>query len=116
MMDRTLGLSSTPDRAPYRGGGECERRHLGARRRTARTLAETAPARQVAGMASDPNDPEDPHEPDSRRGALIGLVITVLIVIAGYYLMTSLRQQGKLEDCLMAGRSNCAPIDTGPAK
>jgi hypothetical protein len=64
-------------------------------------------------MASDPNEPP---EPDSRRGALIGLVITLLIVVAGYYLVTALRQQGKMEDCLMAGRSNCAPIDTGPAK
>jgi hypothetical protein len=61
-------------------------------------------------MASDPNEP---REPDSRRGALIGLVVTALIVIAGYFLMTSLRNQGKLEDCLMSGRSNCAPIDVG---
>jgi hypothetical protein len=47
----------------------------------------------------------------NRRGALIGLLITALIVVAGYWLMTSLRNQGKLEDCLMSGRSNCAPID-----
>ena len=45
----------------------------------------------------------------NRRGALIGLLITALIVVAGYWLMTSLRNQGKLEDCLMSGRSNCAP-------
>jgi hypothetical protein len=47
----------------------------------------------------------------NRRGALIGLAIAAVLVIAGYYLMTALRNQGKMEDCLMSGRSNCAPLD-----
>ena len=47
----------------------------------------------------------------SRRGAVIGLVITALIVVAGYFLMNALRDEGKVEDCLMSGRSNCAPLD-----
>ena len=60
-------------------------------------------------MAQAPND----HDGGSgnRRGALIGLVITSALVVAGYYLMTVLRHQGQVEDCLMSGRSNCAPID-----
>jgi hypothetical protein len=57
----------------------------------------------------DPNDPDDGG--GNRRGALIGLAIAALLVIAGYYLMNALRNQGKLEDCLMSGRTNCAPID-----
>jgi hypothetical protein len=60
-------------------------------------------------MAHDPNEPDD--DSGSRRGALIGLVVTALLVVAGYYLMTVLREQGKVEDCLMSGRSNCAPLD-----
>lgn len=59
-------------------------------------------------MSQDPDDPEDGG---NRRGALIGLAIAVVLVIAGYYLMTALRDQGKMEDCLMSGRSNCAPLD-----
>jgi hypothetical protein len=47
----------------------------------------------------------------SRRGAVIGLVITALIVVAGYFLMNALRDEGKREDCLMSGRSNCVPLD-----
>jgi len=47
----------------------------------------------------------------SRRAALAGLVATLLIVVAGYYLLTALRDQGKVEDCLMSGRTNCAPLD-----
>jgi hypothetical protein len=57
---------------------------------------------------------QTPHNDDdggNRRGALIGLVVTALLVIAGYYLMTVLRHQGQMEDCLMSGRSNCAPVD-----
>jgi hypothetical protein len=60
-------------------------------------------------MAHDPNDQDDGD--GNRRGALIGLVITALLVVGGYYLMTVLRHQGQVEDCLMSGRSNCAPLD-----
>lgn len=60
-------------------------------------------------MTHDSNDPDDGG--GNRRGALIGLVITAMLVIAGYYLMTVLRHQSQLEDCLMSGRSNCAPVD-----
>ena len=34
-----------------------------------------------------------------------------LIVVAGYFLMNALRDEGKREDCLMSGRSNCVPLD-----
>jgi len=61
-------------------------------------------------MAHNPNDQDDDGG-GNRRGALIGLVVTALLVVAGYYLMTVLRHQGQVEDCLMAGRSNCAPLD-----
>jgi hypothetical protein len=60
-------------------------------------------------MAHEPNEPDDGS--GSRRGALIGLAIAAALVIAGYYLMTALRNQGKMEDCLMSGRTNCAPLD-----
>jgi hypothetical protein len=60
----------------------------------------------VPRMAHDPNEPDD-----GRRGAVIGLAITVLLVVAGYYLLTALRENSKLQDCLMSGRTNCAPLD-----
>jgi hypothetical protein len=62
-------------------------------------------------MAHDPNEPDDDDGGGSRRGALIGLAIAAVLVIAGYYLMTALRNQGNMEDCLMSGRTNCAPLD-----
>jgi hypothetical protein len=57
----------------------------------------------------------DGPEPDSRRPAVIGLAVVLALVVAGYFLMTALRQNSNLEDCLMAGRRNCAPLET-PAR
>jgi hypothetical protein len=59
---------------------------------------------------SDPHD--DGHEPDSRRPAVIGLALVLLLVIGAYFLVTALRKNSDLEDCLMSGRRNCAPIET----
>lgn len=78
--------------------------------RTLQPLPRQGSAVSFAAMSHDPNGPNDDGG-GNRRGALIGLVITALLVIAGYYLMTVLRLQGQMEDCLMSGRSNCAPID-----
>jgi hypothetical protein len=48
---------------------------------------------------------------DSRRPAVIGLVVVLVLVVLGYFLLTALRQNANLEDCLMSGRRNCAPIE-----
>jgi hypothetical protein len=53
----------------------------------------------------------NPQEPDSRRGALIGLLVVAVLVVIAYWLVTSLREEGKREDCLASGRTNCAPLD-----
>jgi hypothetical protein len=58
-------------------------------------------------MSDDRND--DGH--DSRRPAMIGLAVVAALVVIGYFLMTTLRQNANLEDCLMSGRRNCAPIE-----
>jgi hypothetical protein len=59
--------------------------------------------------------PEQRPEPDSRRAAVIGLVVVLVLVAAGYFLVNALRENANLEDCLMSGRRNCAPIDV-PAR
>jgi hypothetical protein len=52
------------------------------------------------------------HEADQRRSAaLIGLIIILALAIAGVWLVRELREKSRLEDCLMAGRHNCAPIE-----
>jgi hypothetical protein len=54
---------------------------------------------------------DDSHDHDSRRPAVIGLIVVLVLVLAGYFLFTALRQNGQMEDCLMSGRKNCAPIE-----
>jgi hypothetical protein len=56
--------------------------------------------------------PPDDHDGErSRSAALIGLVVVALLVVAAVYLVHALRNESQLEDCLMSGRSNCAPIE-----
>lgn len=56
--------------------------------------------------------PPDEHDHEvSRSRALIGLVVVAVLVVIAVYLVHALRSESNLEDCLMAGRSNCAPIE-----
>jgi len=55
---------------------------------------------------------DDDRETDDRRtAALIGLAIVLSLAIAGVVLVRDLGNEAKLEDCLMQGRTNCAPIE-----
>lgn len=46
-----------------------------------------------------------------QTAALMGFIVILLLAIAGVVLVRELRDNASLEDCLMAGRRNCAPID-----
>lgn len=59
--------------------------------------------------------PDQDDQDHSRRRSLIALAVVVAIFIVGWILVQELYQSEKLQDCLMSGRSNCAPIDT-PAR
>jgi hypothetical protein len=68
-----------------------------------------------------PMDPEEPEPevpkplsrdegsglPSTRRGALVGLVIILLLVAGGLLLTRVLRGMSQLQDCALSGRSNC---------
>lgn len=59
----------------------------------------------------------DDPVPGSRRGAVIGLLVVVALVVAAIWLMGHLRATAALQDCVMAGRTNCAPVPAGsPAR
>jgi hypothetical protein len=53
---------------------------------------------------------------DRRSAALIGLIIILALAIAGVVLVRELREQSRMEDCLMSGRTNCAPIEMPPRR
>ena len=46
-----------------------------------------------------------------RTAALMGFIVILVLAIAGVVLVRELGTNAKLEDCLMSGRRNCAPID-----
>lgn len=56
--------------------------------------------------------PTEPPAPDSRRRALIGLLLVVLLVVGGLLLSRILKNVSRLQDCVMSGRTNCAPIES----
>ena len=53
----------------------------------------------------------NPDDEGNRRGALIGLGVIVLIFVVSWLVFRALHNSSRMEDCLMSGRSNCAPID-----
>src|ERR1700751_6103590 len=56
-------------------------------------------------------------EADQRRSAaLIGLIIILALAIAGVWLVRELREKSQLEDCLMSGRPNRAPMEPPPRR
>ena len=44
------------------------------------------------------------------------LIAAVLMVVVGYFLIGKLREMSQIQDCVMSGRHNCAPIETGDKK
>ena len=57
------------------------------------------------------NDPKQDHEPENRNGAIAGLVIAVVLLAVGVWLARDLTAASKLQDCVMAGRTNCNVIE-----
>jgi hypothetical protein len=55
--------------------------------------------------------PQDPRLPASRRAAVLGLIVTVLLILVGLALVKILGGAGSLQDCVLSGRTNCAPVD-----
>jgi hypothetical protein len=55
---------------------------------------------------------EDFEEGEARRTkASMGLIVVLVLAIAGIVLVRELRRQTNIEDCIMSGRSNCLPIE-----
>jgi hypothetical protein len=53
----------------------------------------------------------DPEQGDNRRGAIAGLIIAILLLAVGVWLARDLTAASKMQDCVMAGRTNCNIIE-----
>jgi hypothetical protein len=65
------------------------------------------------GTPRKPRPPDDDGGDEQGRSLmnLAALVFVILLVIGGVWLAKVLQRHARLEDCLMSGRTNCAPID-----
>jgi hypothetical protein len=45
--------------------------------------------------------------PESRRPALIGLLIVIVLLLGGFALTQILARMTRVQDCALSGRSNC---------
>jgi hypothetical protein len=55
-------------------------------------------------------EPDDHDDGPNRRGALIALLVVVALIAGGILLSRTLHSTSRLQDCVMSGRSNCAPV------
>ena len=49
-------------------------------------------------------------DPGRRRQLIAAVIVVALLVATGLWLTGVLRGTGNLQDCVMAGRTNCAPV------
>jgi hypothetical protein len=58
---------------------------------------------------------ERDDEENRVTASLAGMAIALFLVVIGVFLVQKLEASSKLEDCLLQGRTNCAPIEV-PAR
>ena len=63
-------------------------------------------------MSEDDLEAHRRQDLGTQRAALIGLAICLALVLGGLFLFYALKKSSDLQDCMMQGRTNCAPIDT----
>jgi hypothetical protein len=63
-------------------------------------------------MSEDDLEAHRRQDLGTQRAALIGLAICLALVLGGLFLFYELKKSSDLQDCMMQGRTNCAPIDT----
>jgi len=58
--------------------------------------------------------PKPDPEADRRRtrSNVAALVFAAILIAIGWLLVEKLGASGRMQDCLMSGRTNCAPIST----
>ena len=61
----------------------------------------------------EPDRSSESDAPSGRnRRNVVGLVVVIVLAGLGWMLIRELQAKSKLEDCLMSGRRDCAPITT----
>lgn len=56
--------------------------------------------------------PDRNGQTGTQRRSMIALGVVVLLFVVGWVLAHELYSNGKIEDCMLSGRTNCVPLDT----
>ena len=56
--------------------------------------------------------PDRDSQNGNQRRSMIALGVVALLFVLGWILAHELYANGKIEDCVMTGRTNCVPIET----
>ena len=70
----------------------------------------------MSGPVSKPDSKREAQhdsEPESggpSRGVLVALLVVVVLAAGGIWLANHIRASARLQDCVMSGRTNCAPV------
>jgi len=59
----------------------------------------------------DPKPTENRRQNESRRPAIAGLAVAIVLLALGLWLARELTAASKMQDCLMSGRTNCNVIE-----
>jgi hypothetical protein len=62
--------------------------------------------------APEVDNQSDDADPRTKPFGWVGLVVIAVLVVGGWFLITTLSDDTKMQDCIQSGRRNCAPIDT----
>jgi hypothetical protein len=60
-------------------------------------------------MTSEMSNDDEPTP--SRRGALLAMALIAAVVVLVILVVQRLHQSSAIQDCVMSGRTNCAPIE-----
>jgi hypothetical protein len=58
--------------------------------------------------AMSPPPPDDGDDDDRRGSFLVGLAVVLVIVAIGFLIVWKMRQNEKMQECLLTGRRDCA--------
>ena len=77
--------------------------------------SDPAPSSERKDTGIEPEAPES-EEPPANPFGLLPVLILLVVVAVGFFLAFRLRDVSTLQDCVMSGRKNCAPVDTSEMK
>jgi hypothetical protein len=103
-----LDRKAAPPETPPRAGSffDAARRHYAPPASNRQKLAV-----HLAALRRRGHMPDRDSQNGSQRRSMIALGVVAVLFVLGWILVHELYANGKIEDCVMSGRTNCVPIE-----